>query len=278
MSRDVLRSLNESDDHLALLQAPDLRLQNRKWRNMAAVQILNPAVGKQLEHDHRRVLADVARAQKHIHEGGNFRKALPGKQLSMNDALQRCRHNRGRDTLPGHVRDGDAHTVIERYRVVKITADRETRFGPGLNRSIGNHGQSNRHQAAVNSRRDSQLLARLASFVFRLREKRIVHQRCCFGGDHVKQLVIDFSEITRPNLAIEIKESKQLTRLRCGDSAAQGNAVDAANLVHQYTWPFRYDFIRLGVADRKLQFAFDCPAHGSPRNGRILFNDPSMRT
>ena len=84
---------------------------------------------------------------------------------------------------------------------------------------------------------DSKFLARSARLRFRLGEQGIMQQRGGLSGDGVKQLLIDFTQVSRAYLAIEIKKPQQFGMLVFCIAPAQRNAVDAANLIHHHARP-----------------------------------------
>src|SRR5580698_1529511 len=104
---------NESDDKVTFLQTYYLSALDCKRLHVATVRVLDTAVRKEFQQDHRCVFADIASTKKVIHNRSNLWQVSPGEELRVDDPLQRGGNDSGRDTLAGDVRDDDAHTVFE---------------------------------------------------------------------------------------------------------------------------------------------------------------------
>ena len=58
----------------------------------------------------------------------------------MDDPLQRCRYDGGRDSFAGYVRDCDADAVFKHHGIVEVSADGKTRNALRLKFCIGEVG------------------------------------------------------------------------------------------------------------------------------------------
>ena len=86
----------------------------------------------------------------------------------MDNSLQRGRHDGGRNSFTGDVRNYDADPVFKCHCVVEVSANRKTRNALRVNLRIGKQWQRHGHQATVNLRGNRKLLARLPGFVLGL--------------------------------------------------------------------------------------------------------------
>ena len=96
---------------------------DQQRRDVAAIHVLHAAVGKYLENDHGGVFAHLARAEEAIHQVRDLRQRLPGEHEGMDDALQRCGDDRGRNAFAGNIGDYDAKAIVQNDGVVEVSAD-----------------------------------------------------------------------------------------------------------------------------------------------------------
>src|ERR1700722_449214 len=111
--------------------------------NVAAVDEFSAPIREELEQHHGGVFTDSARAEKPIEKRGDFRQALTGAKLRMDNSLHGCGHDRGWQAFARNIRDGHADAIFELHGIKEVAANLVTWNAFCTEHGIGNDGHCN---------------------------------------------------------------------------------------------------------------------------------------
>ena len=153
----------------------------------------------------------------------------------------------------------------------KSPTDGEAGDGAGLQGGVGNGGQRNGHEAAVDAGGDRELFALMAGLKVSLGKQSVVQERGGLGGDGFKELVVDGAEVAGGEETVQIEQAEEFAGAVGRAGFAQGNAVDAADVVQDDAGPFGRVGVGAGVGDGEAKAALNGLGDGAAGDAGILF-------